>query len=133
MFFPRRAVYLCLPCLVLSLYLWLYHPRSLPVNQGSRVVKEGAAAGPTWAWQNDLRSLLIRRMTSRTRETDSVPLAMSPSLRHSFSTPRNLVSVVQRPFFESGGLEVIVRGSWRPCTPSLRQQYCQGSGHFRFR
>ena len=96
-FFQRRSVYLCLPRLVLSLYLWLYHPRSLPVNQGSRVVKEGGAAGAPWALQNDLRSLLIRRMTSRTRETDSVPLAMSPSLRHSVSTPHILVSACCGP------------------------------------
>ena len=93
----RRSVYLCLPRLVISLYLWLHHPRSLHVNQGSRVVKEGGGGGPPWSPQNDLRSLLLRRMTSRPRKTVSVPLAMCPSFRHSVSTPRISVSACCGP------------------------------------
>ena len=53
---------------------------------------EGGDAEPPWAPQTDLRSLLIRRMTSKPHKTIFWPIPTSPSLCYSVSVPQILIS-----------------------------------------
>ena len=53
---------------------------------------EGGGAEPPWAPQTYLRSLLIRRMTSKPHKTIFWPIPTSPSLCHSVSVPQILIS-----------------------------------------
>ena len=56
------------------------------------MANEGGGGEAQWAPQKLPSSLQIYRMTSRPLKTVSVLLVTSPSLRHSVSTPRILVS-----------------------------------------